>query len=85
MTDYAAQQALSLPPSSRQDIVSALLNDYGTSFGDAESSPYKLSPILAVKELSPPSSSDDARNWKNNNDKPLPAVEKMNAPFQLRS
>jgi hypothetical protein len=60
-------------PQSRQDIISALLNDYGNSFGQGDESPY--APVPAVKELppTPPSSGSE---------KPPPSALTMR--FQLR-
>ncbi|KAF1842345.1 uncharacterized protein K460DRAFT_182643 [Cucurbitaria berberidis CBS 394.84] len=81
MTDVMAQQGFGLnAPSSRQDVVSALLNDYGNSFGHGDTSPLEYSPVPALKELPPPppSQGDDLR------DKPLPAVQRMGMKFQLR-
>ena len=70
-----AQTGLGLnAPSSRQDIVSALLSDYGSSFGQDDVSPYALSPVPAVKELPPPPP-------PSNNEKPLPSAMMR---FQLR-
>ncbi|KAF2021868.1 hypothetical protein BU24DRAFT_31113 [Aaosphaeria arxii CBS 175.79] len=73
MTDIMARPGVGLSaPSSRQDVISALLNDYGTSFGreDASSFDYPLSP--EYKELPPPPTSDE---------KPLPPIMMK---FQLR-
>ncbi|OAL56659.1 hypothetical protein IQ07DRAFT_14129 [Pyrenochaeta sp. DS3sAY3a] len=80
MTEIMAQQTLGLSaPASRQDIVSALLNDYGNSFGRGETSPLTYSPVPALKELPPPPPREDSlRN------KPLPAVQRMSMKFQLR-
>jgi hypothetical protein len=86
MAEVMAQQGFGLGvPASRQDVVSALLNDYGNSFGrDDASSPSAFSPVPADKELPPPPPprSDGMRN------KPLPAVQRaeqrMSAKFQLR-
>ncbi|KAF2823574.1 hypothetical protein CC86DRAFT_372506 [Ophiobolus disseminans] len=84
MTDFMAQQGYGLSaPSSRQDIVSALLSEYGNSFGHGDGSPSAFSPVPADKELpSPPPRSDSLRN------KPLPAVaraeQRMSMKFQLR-
>ncbi|KAJ4357549.1 uncharacterized protein N0V89_002125 [Didymosphaeria variabile] len=79
-----AHQGLNLAPSSRQDIISALLNDYGSSFDDGNNSPYKMSPAPAFKELppSPPPERASARDYSN--DKASHAFRKMNTPFQLR-
>lgn len=86
MADIMAQPGLGLTaPTSRQDIISALLNDYGNSFGrgDASSSDY-YSPVPALKELPlpppPPPRSDSIKIDR----KPLPAVQRMNMKFQLR-
>ncbi|OAG10745.1 uncharacterized protein CC84DRAFT_493038 [Paraphaeosphaeria sporulosa] len=84
MTDYMTQPGLSLPPSSRQDIVSALLNDYGSSFEDGSSSPYKSSPVSAFKELPPPPPPERSRARDYSNGNSSPAVQKMNTPFRLR-
>lgn len=83
MSDYMTQQGLALPPSSRQDIVSALLNDYGNSFDEDTRSPYKMSPVPAFKELPPPPP-EDVRARKYSNERASPAFQKMNTPFQLR-
>ena len=80
--DYAAQQGLKLAPLSRQDIVSALLNDYGNSFEDDDNSP-QMSPMLSSKELPPPPA-QTARERGNTKEGSFPAAEKMNMPFQLR-
>ncbi|KAF2659223.1 hypothetical protein K491DRAFT_203098 [Lophiostoma macrostomum CBS 122681] len=69
-----AQPGLGLTaPSSRQDIISALLNDYGNSFGQGDTSPYAPSPVPAIKELPPPP--------PDSNEKPLPPAMMR---FQLR-
>lgn len=83
MTEVMAQQSLDLPPSSRQDVVSALLNDYGSSFGRGNTSPYSYSPVPAMKELPPPPPEKE-RNYIN--DKPLPSAGHMSMSmrFQLR-
>lgn len=84
MTDYLSPQGYGLSaPSSRQDIVSALLSEYGNSFGRGDGSPSNYSPVPADKELPPPPPrSDSLRN------KPLPAVQRaeqrMSMKFQLR-
>jgi hypothetical protein len=84
MAQVMARQVLGLSaPSSRQDIVSALLNDYGCSFEHDDASPSAFSPVRADKELpSPPGSSNSMKN------KPLPAVQRaeqrMSTKFQLR-
>ncbi|KAF2275896.1 uncharacterized protein EI97DRAFT_60161 [Westerdykella ornata] len=59
-------------PSSRQDVISALLNEYGTSFGQTE--PPSWSPVPAPKELPPPP--------QGSHEKPLPSA--MSMRFQLR-
>ncbi|KAH7402504.1 hypothetical protein BKA66DRAFT_564419 [Pyrenochaeta sp. MPI-SDFR-AT-0127] len=67
-----AQQGLGLSaPTSRQDVISALLNDYGNSF---------KSPVPTLKDLPPPPPprGDSLKN------KPLPAVQRMSMKFQLR-
>ncbi|KAF2476233.1 uncharacterized protein BDR25DRAFT_300338 [Lindgomyces ingoldianus] len=64
-------------PSGRQDVISALLNDYGNSFGGGNGnvSPYALSPVPTfTKELPPPPP-------LGGDDKPLPPVMMQ---FQLR-
>jgi hypothetical protein len=79
MTDIMAQQSMLSAPASRQDIVSALLNDYGNSFGRGDASPSTYSPVPADKELpAPPPRSDSIAR------KPLPAALRMDAKFQLR-
>ncbi|KAH7078959.1 hypothetical protein BKA63DRAFT_488650 [Paraphoma chrysanthemicola] len=84
MNGVAAQQSYGLAaPSSRQDVVSALLSAYGSSFEHSEVSPSTFSPVQAEKELPPPPPrSDSLRN------KPLPAVQRaeqrMSMKFQLR-
>ncbi|KAF2440358.1 hypothetical protein P171DRAFT_99607 [Karstenula rhodostoma CBS 690.94] len=83
MTDYMTQPGLSLPPSSRQDIVSALLNDYGNSFEDGDSSTYETSQVAAFKELPPPPP-ERARAGDYDDGKASLGVQKMNMPFQLR-
>jgi hypothetical protein len=60
-------------PTSRQDVISALLNDYGNSFGQ-DDSPYGSTPVPALKELPPPPPSSS--------EKPLPSALSMR--FQLR-
>jgi hypothetical protein len=79
MTEIMAYQGQLNAPSSRQDIVSALLNDYGNSFGNGDASPSAYSPVPALKELPtlPPQSDSIMR-------KPLPAVQRMKMKFQLR-
>ncbi|CAN9296331.1 unnamed protein product [Alternaria alternata] len=79
MTDVMAQRGLLSAPASRQDIVSALLNDYGNSFGRGDASPSAYSPVPADKELPPPPPRSD-----NIARKPLPAALRMQAKFQLR-
>jgi len=84
MTDYMTQQGFGLiAPSSRQDIVSALLSEYGNSFGSDNRDPSVFSPVTANKELPlPPPRSDSLMH------KPLPAVARaemrMSMKFQLR-
>ncbi|KAH8707172.1 hypothetical protein GQ44DRAFT_491189 [Phaeosphaeriaceae sp. PMI808] len=81
MAEVAAHKGYALAaPSSRQDIISALLSDYGNSFGHDIGS---CSPVPADKDLPPPPPrSDSLRN------KPLPAFERaeqrMSMKFQLR-
>jgi hypothetical protein len=84
MADVMAPQGgfkLSAPPS-RQDVVSALLTEYGTSFGRGDISSSILSPVPSEKELPLPPRSDSLA------DKPLPAVQRaeqrMSMKFQLR-
>jgi hypothetical protein len=80
-TNITVQQTLAITPSSRQDIVSALLSDYGNSFEPGDTSPSLYSPALANKELPlppPPPRSDSIVR------KPVPASERMDAKFQLR-
>ncbi|KAL5117770.1 hypothetical protein ACEQ8H_004380 [Pleosporales sp. CAS-2024a] len=82
MTHVMAQQSHGLSvPSSRRDVISALLHDYGTSFGRGDGSS-ALSPVPAEKDLPRPPPSDILRN------KPLPAVQRaeqrMSTKFQLR-
>jgi hypothetical protein len=60
-------------PSSRQDVISALLNDYADSFGQNDAD-YGPMPIPALKELPPPPPSSS--------EKPLPSALSMR--FQLR-
>jgi hypothetical protein len=56
---------LEVAPASRHDVISTLLNDYGTSWGNDSSSPYAVSPVRdlpplpAVKALPPPPPKDD--------------------------
>lgn len=73
MTEVMATGLSLNAPSSRQDIVSALLDGYGNSFGRDDDSPYALSPVPALKELPPPP--------PGSNDKSLPPVMMR---FQLR-
>ncbi|KAF1939085.1 hypothetical protein EJ02DRAFT_265940 [Clathrospora elynae] len=68
----------SLAPTSRQDIVSALLNDYGSSFGRGDATASSYSPVPTFKELPPPPRSNNLAR------KPLPAVQKMMMKFELR-
>jgi hypothetical protein len=84
MTEVAARQGLGLSaPPSRQDVISALLTEYGNSFGRGDGSPSAFSPVLADKELPPPPPRSDSLK-----DKPLPAVQRaeqrMSMKFQLR-
>ena len=81
MTAYMAQPRLNLPPASRQDIISALLNDYGNSFQGGDSSPYQYSPVSSPKDLPP---TPPAKEGKYSHDKPLPPVGRMSMRFQLR-
>jgi hypothetical protein len=83
MTEVMATQGfkLSAPPS-RQDVISALLTEYGNSFGRGDASPSAFSPLPIDKELPSPPRSDSLAN------KPLPAVQRaeqrMSTKFQLR-
>lgn len=84
MTDFMTQQNFGLTaPVSRQDIVSALLNEYGNSFGHGDGSSSTLSPVPAEKELPPPPPQSGSLM-----NKPLPAVaraeKRMSMKFQLR-
>jgi hypothetical protein len=86
MAQVARQNIGLSAPQSRQDIVSALLTQYGNSFASDGTSPSgsAFSPVPADKELPPPPpGSDSMRN------KPLPAVQRaeqrMSTKFQLRS
>jgi hypothetical protein len=86
MAQVARQNVGLSAPQSRQDIVSALLTQYGNSFASDGTSPSgsAFSPVPADKELPPPPpGSDTMRN------KPLPAVQRaeqrMSTKFQLRS
>ncbi|KAF2751692.1 hypothetical protein M011DRAFT_454623 [Sporormia fimetaria CBS 119925] len=73
MTQVMTQPGLSLSvPTSRQDIISALLNDYGTSFGEADG--YGLSPQPNIKELPPPPPIEQEKS----------RITAMNMRFQLR-
>ncbi|EMD65472.1 hypothetical protein GGP41_010357 [Bipolaris sorokiniana] len=79
MSDIITQHTLAITPSSRQDIVSALLSDYGNSFEPDGKSPSVYSPTSATKELPPPPPRSDSIARK-----PVPASERMDAKFQLR-
>ncbi|KAF1913846.1 hypothetical protein BDU57DRAFT_324467 [Ampelomyces quisqualis] len=84
MAEVMSQQGFGMSvPSSRQDVISELLNEYGTSFGRGDGSPCVRSPVLADKELPPPPPRSDSLE-----DKPLPAVQRaeqrMSMKFQLR-
>jgi hypothetical protein len=84
MAEVMSQQGFGLSvPSSRQDVISALLNEYGNSFGRGDGSPCSFSPVPADKELPPPPPRSDSLK-----DKPLPAVQRaeqrMSMKFQLR-
>lgn len=76
------QRGLEVAPASRQDIISALLDGYGNSFGRGDESPYNYSPVPALKELPPPPPAERERS--NSNDKPLPSAGYMSMRFQLR-
>lgn len=87
MAEVMLQQRTGLSaPASRQDVVSALLSAYGSSFGPGDGSPSAFSPVSADKALPPPPPprSDSLQLQK----KPLPAVrraeERMSTKFQLR-
>ncbi|KAH7563193.1 hypothetical protein J3E72DRAFT_244525 [Bipolaris maydis] len=79
MSDITTQHTLAITPSSRQDIVSALLSDYGNSFEPDGRSPSVYSPASVTKELPPPPPRSDSIARK-----PVPASERMDAKFQLR-
>lgn len=82
MADIMAQPGFGLSrPASRQDIISALLNDYGNSFGRDDASPTVYSPVPAMKELPPP---PPPRSDSLGSKLLLPAVQHMNRKFQLR-
>lgn len=67
------QPALGLSaPASRQDVISALLNEYGNSFGGDDELSYNWSSGPAFKELPPPP--------PGSSEKPSP----MSMRFQLR-
>jgi hypothetical protein len=71
MTQVMNRPGLGLTaPSSRQDVISALLNDYGNSFGSGDESSY----ASAFKELPPPP--------PESNEKPTASL--MTMRFQLR-
>ncbi|KAH7406053.1 hypothetical protein DE146DRAFT_431961 [Phaeosphaeria sp. MPI-PUGE-AT-0046c] len=83
MAEVMSQQGFGLSvPTSRQDIISQLLNDYGNSFGRGDVSSSAYSPVAVDKELPPPPPQSDSL------DKPLPAVQRaeqrMSTKFQLR-
>lgn len=84
MADTMAQQSYGLltRPTSRQDIISALLNDYGNSFGRDDASPTAYSPVPAMKELPPPPQPSRADSIRSKS--LLSAVQRMNMKFQLR-
>lgn len=71
-----SQQGLSAP-TSRQDIISALLNDYATSFGRGDACTSVYSPVQELKSL-PPTPNDIPRKQL------PPGVQAMHAKFQLR-
>ncbi|KAA8615044.1 hypothetical protein PtrSN002B_008073 [Pyrenophora tritici-repentis] len=76
MADVMSQQGLSAPHS-RQDIISALLNEYATGFGRGDACNSVYSPIQELKSL-PPTPHDIPRKQL------PPGVQAMHAPFQLR-
>ncbi|CAE7205866.1 PAT1 domain containing protein [Pyrenophora teres f. teres] len=76
MADVMSQQGLSAP-TSRQDIISALLNDYATSFGRGDACTSVYSPVQELKSL-PPTPNDISRKQL------PPGVQAMHAKFQLR-
>lgn len=69
--------SLNIPTSSRQDVVSALLNDYGTSFGQNDPISHDFSPAPALKELPPPPPS--------NSERPLPPTLLTRFPLREES
>ena len=79
--NITTQHTLALTPSAREDIVSALLSDYGNSFEPGDPSPSLHSPTPATKELPPPPPPPRSDSIAR---KPLPASERMDAKFQLR-
>ncbi|KAF1951773.1 hypothetical protein CC80DRAFT_193590 [Byssothecium circinans] len=85
MATIMSQQGIELPPSSRQDIVSALLNEYG-SFGEDDASLYSMySPAPISKELPPPPPpKTPERERKYSNDTAMPYGGRLSMRFQLR-
>lgn len=75
MADVKAQQSTLAAPSSRQDIVSELLDDYAY---DAEDVSPKSSLSSPFKELPLPPRTDRFRDPK------AEAIQRMNTKFQLR-
>jgi hypothetical protein len=76
MAEIMTQQGAALAaPSSRQDVVSELLDDYTY---DAEDMSPKSSRSPAFKELPPPPRTDSFRDPK------AEAIQRMNTKFQLR-
>jgi len=78
MADVMSQHGL-CAPTSRQDIISALLNDYATSFGRGDASTTVYSPVQELNSLpQTPRSNDIARKQL------PPGVQAMHAKFPLR-
>ena len=76
MAEVMAQRGAALAaPSSRQDVVSELLDDYTY---DAEDVSLKSSLSSPFKELPPPPRTDSLRDPK------AEAIQRMNTKFQLR-
>ncbi|XPS71492.1 hypothetical protein M3J09_003675 [Ascochyta lentis] len=79
MTGVVAQQAALVAPSSRQDVVSELLDDYTYEMYDSEDMSPKSTLAPAFKELpAPPPRADSLRDPK------AEAIQRMNTKFQLR-
>ena len=81
MTEVMARQEAALAaPSSRQDVVSELLDEYTyEDFYNAEDVSPKSSLAPAFKELPPPPPRTDSLR-----DPKAEAIQRMNARFQLR-